>query len=90
MPTEKNITKVDPKSKLLYVTLAIPLIGATVALSFGDPTCVQDLGGGDETVTSDVDTTSSTVTSETTTSISASTSADTSDTESMLGSAEKT
>lgn len=86
MPTEKNITKVDPKSKLLYVTLAIPLIGATAALSFGDPTC-QDLGGGDETVTSDVDTTSSTVTSETTTSISASTSADTSDTESTLDSA---
>lgn len=86
MPTEKNITKVGPKSKLLYVTLAIPLVGATVALSFGDPSCLQDLGDGDETVTSDVDTASTTVTSETTTSISASTSAVTSDTESTLDS----
>jgi hypothetical protein len=36
--------------------LAVPVIGATIALSFGDPACLQNIGG-DETTSTAIDTT---------------------------------
>jgi hypothetical protein len=51
------------KSKLLYLTLAVPALGASLAFAFGDPQCLADLTGdpAEDTDTSDPTTPATTV-----------------------------